>query len=226
LRRHSLPWLRCFTSQYTDAETGFQYLRARYYDPVTGVFLSRDPAVAVTGSAYGYVDGNPLNDTDSTGLCPWGMGELCHVVKHDVGRAVRAAQTPIAYIGAAASIVSAGAADVSAACAITFDPICAGIAKGVSTGAAVVNTAATIETTVYACQTGGAKSSACRAGIAATQASIWNTTLGFYVDPFSQAVLANVNMYVSLASLNSRLSGVNRAAGSSASADGLAHCPV
>ena len=33
-------------------------------------FLSRDPAVATTLSPYGYVDGNPLNSTDSTGLTP------------------------------------------------------------------------------------------------------------------------------------------------------------
>jgi len=56
-----------------DAETGFVYLRARYYDPATGQFLSRDPLVALTGSAYGYVDGNPLNGIDPTGLC-WGPG--------------------------------------------------------------------------------------------------------------------------------------------------------
>ena len=70
--------------RYTVAETGLIYLRARYYDPTTGQFLTRDPLVALTGSAYGYVDGNPLNDVDPTGLCPWGMGEVCHVVKHDV----------------------------------------------------------------------------------------------------------------------------------------------
>ena len=57
--------------QYTDAETGFQYLRARYYDPATGQFLSRDPIEAQTRSAYGYVGGNPLNGTDASGLC-WG----------------------------------------------------------------------------------------------------------------------------------------------------------
>lgn len=56
--------------RYTDAETGFQYLRARYYDPATGQFISRDPLVAMTGSAYGYVDGNPLNGIDPLGLTP------------------------------------------------------------------------------------------------------------------------------------------------------------
>src|SRR6266567_5691689 len=57
-----------YAGQYTDAETGFQYLRARYYDPVTGQFLTRDPAVATTHSAYGYTGGNPLNGADPSGL--------------------------------------------------------------------------------------------------------------------------------------------------------------
>ena len=51
-----------------DAETGFQYLRARYYDPATGQFLTRDPIEAQSREAYGYVGGNPLNATDPSGL--------------------------------------------------------------------------------------------------------------------------------------------------------------
>ncbi len=42
--------------------------RVRYYDPTTGQFLTRDPAVASTRSAYGYTYGNPLNTTDPSGL--------------------------------------------------------------------------------------------------------------------------------------------------------------
>ncbi|HUP70392.1 MAG TPA: RHS repeat-associated core domain-containing protein [Acidimicrobiales bacterium] len=57
-----------YAGQYTDAETGFQYLRARYYDPAMGTFLTRDPIEAVTQEAYGYVGGDPLNATDPTGL--------------------------------------------------------------------------------------------------------------------------------------------------------------
>src|SRR5207245_962753 len=56
---------------YTDADTGLIYLQARYYDPATGQFLTIDPVVARTLSAYGYVDENPLNATDPTGLCSW-----------------------------------------------------------------------------------------------------------------------------------------------------------
>ena len=57
-----------YNGQYTDAETGLLYLRARYYDPGTGQFLSRDPAVALTRSAYGYVGDNPINGGDPSGM--------------------------------------------------------------------------------------------------------------------------------------------------------------
>jgi len=51
-------------------------MRARYYDPTTGQFVTRDPAYPSTRSAYGYVDNNPLNATDPGGLCDW----LCTVL--------------------------------------------------------------------------------------------------------------------------------------------------
>jgi RHS repeat-associated protein len=57
-----------YAGQYTDAESGLQYERARYYDPTTGQFLSRDPMGAITRESYGYVHGNPLNLVDPTGL--------------------------------------------------------------------------------------------------------------------------------------------------------------
>ncbi|GAC1541210.1 MAG: hypothetical protein NVS3B12_28620 [Acidimicrobiales bacterium] len=61
--------VRCACSgQYTDAETGLIYLRARYYDPATAQFLSRDPLTAMTGAPYSYAADNPLNNTDPTGL--------------------------------------------------------------------------------------------------------------------------------------------------------------
>jgi RHS repeat-associated protein len=85
-----------YAGQYTDAESGLQYLRAREYDPTTGSFLSRDPAAALTRSPYGYVAGNPLNGVDATGLdanCdliprPWDMGNACmaEAMQSPVGR--------------------------------------------------------------------------------------------------------------------------------------------
>jgi RHS repeat-associated protein len=61
-----------------DAESGLIYLRARYYDPATGQFMSRDPLVVLTGEAYGYVGDNPLNEVDPLGLCVAGLfGNHC-----------------------------------------------------------------------------------------------------------------------------------------------------
>jgi RHS repeat-associated protein len=60
-----------YTGQYTDAESGLVYLRARYYDSHTALFLTVDPLVGETGNPYIYVDGNPLNNVDFTGRCLW-----------------------------------------------------------------------------------------------------------------------------------------------------------
>jgi RHS repeat-associated protein len=53
-----------FTGEPTD-ENGLVYLRARYYNPILGVFPSLDPVEFV--NRYGYVDGNPINLTDPSG---------------------------------------------------------------------------------------------------------------------------------------------------------------
>ncbi|TMK58957.1 MAG: RHS repeat-associated core domain-containing protein [Actinobacteria bacterium] len=61
-----------FDGEYTDPETGFQYLRARYYDPSTGQFLTRDPAEETTRSRYGFARSNPVDASDPLGL--WAVG--------------------------------------------------------------------------------------------------------------------------------------------------------
>jgi RHS repeat-associated protein len=58
-----------YAGQYTNAESGLQYLRARVYDPSTAQFLSRDPLSAITGEVYGYAGSDPMNRVDPTGLC-------------------------------------------------------------------------------------------------------------------------------------------------------------
>jgi hypothetical protein len=61
---------------------------SRFYDPTTGQFTSRDPANAMTRSAYGYTHGNPLNGTDPLGLY-WGQG-VVHKATHAAGSAAKA----------------------------------------------------------------------------------------------------------------------------------------
>ena len=56
-----------YDGQYTNADTGLIYLRARDYDPVTGQFLSVDPEVEQTREAYGYAGRNPMMNGDPTG---------------------------------------------------------------------------------------------------------------------------------------------------------------
>ena len=56
-----------FAGQYTDTESGLVYMRARYYDPLTAQFLTRDPLVAFTLQPYLYAAGDPVNVTDPTG---------------------------------------------------------------------------------------------------------------------------------------------------------------
>jgi RHS repeat-associated protein len=47
-----------------------QYMGARWYNPVTMSFISRDPLQAQTNQPYLYVGDDPVNWTDPTGLCP------------------------------------------------------------------------------------------------------------------------------------------------------------
>jgi RHS repeat-associated protein len=67
-----------YAGEYTDTESGLVYLRARYYDPATGQFLTRDPLASASGSPYGYADGDPLNGADPSGLnkCEIGANPL------------------------------------------------------------------------------------------------------------------------------------------------------
>ncbi|MCC6959006.1 MAG: hypothetical protein IT301_04090 [Dehalococcoidia bacterium] len=61
-----------FAGQQTDG-TGLQYLRARYYDPATGTFLSREPLAIYPrciGNLFSYSAGRVVNGYDPTGRQP------------------------------------------------------------------------------------------------------------------------------------------------------------
>ena len=81
-------------------------LRARYYDPATGQFISRDPLRQVTRSEYGYIGDAPLNGTDPSGLLaiavPIGVG--AGIATPGVGEALLAVGAIV--LGAAIVVVA------------------------------------------------------------------------------------------------------------------------
>jgi RHS repeat-associated protein len=81
-----------FDGEYTSADTGLIYMRARTYDPTTAQFLSVDPLAKLTRAPYSFAEDNPLNESDPAGLswqvCVGGTvsigivtlsGEACYV---------------------------------------------------------------------------------------------------------------------------------------------------
>ena len=57
-----------YAGQYTDPSTGLSGLRARWYQPQTGNFTTRDPVFSKTDQAYAYAGDDPVNESDPTGM--------------------------------------------------------------------------------------------------------------------------------------------------------------
>ena len=97
-----------WNGQYQDSDTGLYYLRARYYNPVTTQFLTRDPLEALTLAAYAYAAGDPLDLADPLGL--WGWSETLGTIGAVAGIAAIVAAGPVAIaFGAVAIVAGAGA---------------------------------------------------------------------------------------------------------------------
>jgi RHS repeat-associated protein len=61
-----------YRGEQFDSDLGLYYLRARYYDPLTGRFMSRDPnagniTIPATLHKYLYADGDPVDKFDPLG---------------------------------------------------------------------------------------------------------------------------------------------------------------
>jgi len=71
-----------YTGHVNDPETNLVYMQARYYDPVTGRFLSTDPITTIendlsTFNRYSYARNNPISNIDPDGRNPAGNNPLC-----------------------------------------------------------------------------------------------------------------------------------------------------
>ena len=108
--------------------TGYLYLRARYYDPTTAQFLTRDPVVDLTQTPYGYTSGNPLQHTDPLGLIDW-----------NIVAAVAVGGAAIALVAACVASVICGVAAVAGAgtSAVLLTASAGSVAAVAATGAVV-----------------------------------------------------------------------------------------
>ena len=61
------PWR--YATKYYDSETGLYYYGARYLDPVTGQWLSREPlGESESVNLYAYCGNDPVNNVDALGM--------------------------------------------------------------------------------------------------------------------------------------------------------------
>ena len=92
-----------YRGEQFDTDLGLYYLRARYYNPATGRFLSRDPLsgnakIPATLHKYLYVRGNPVNRIDPRGLD----------AVEDIQLTVRAIEATVVYAKVVDCGISAG----------------------------------------------------------------------------------------------------------------------
>ncbi len=121
-----------YCGEYYDAETGFIYLRARYYDPMVGRFTSVDP-IKDGLNWYSYCYNNPVALIDNNGLWPSWSQIL----------------TAATIVITAAVVVTAVVATAGAAGAAI------GIAAGIATGStAIVSGVSTVATVAGYCLAG------------------------------------------------------------------------
>jgi RHS repeat-associated protein len=128
-----------YDGQYTSADTGLIYLRARAYDPITAQFLNVDPIAGLTQAPYNYATDNPVNKFDPTGLCdinPFGsescVSAVVTTVKNGVSEGFHAVKEGVETVGEGVEAVGQGVQE-GAEAAGTFaeqHPVVTGIALG------------------------------------------------------------------------------------------------
>jgi RHS repeat-associated protein len=105
-----------FAAQYQDpsaTESGFYYLRTRFYDLATGQFITVDPVLKTTRQGYSYAKQTPLNASDPSGLCAgWDLGCYANSAWH-------AASNQVDYISLSGT-VSLGPLPVGVTFGLTY----------------------------------------------------------------------------------------------------------
>ena len=128
-----------FTSRRQDAETGFVYMGARYYDPVAGRFNSVDPVAFDEGNVqshnrYAYANNNPYRYVDPDGRTPADVGFALWDGGNFLGAAaawgVGAITGNAALRQAGAEGMRENALDAGVSVGSIFLPVSSGLVKG------------------------------------------------------------------------------------------------
>ena len=126
-----------WNGQYQDTDTGLYYLRARYYDPTTAQFLTRDLLAALTQNVYGYANSDPLNTSDPSGMICWSPS--CLIKDVAIGAAA------VALV--AAVVVLAPEITIAAVVTVTVEETAALAVAGTGEVVLATTVAATVTTT-------------------------------------------------------------------------------
>lgn len=106
-----------YRGYYYDAETGYYYLRSRYYNPEVRRFLNADTLIAKTGDGIGYnlyaYSGNqPVNYKDESGHVLDTVLDVA-AIGIDVADILSNPKNPMAWVSLAADVACAAAPCVS-----------------------------------------------------------------------------------------------------------------
>ncbi|HUA74621.1 MAG TPA: DUF6531 domain-containing protein [Solirubrobacteraceae bacterium] len=129
-----------YDGEYTSADTGLVYLRARTYDPATAQFVSRDPLSPLTLQPYTYANADPEGLVDPSGLLfgiP-GTPSTSEVVS-TIGQVAGGIATVTSVIAAGCAVVAAPTVVGEAACGAVGSVSL--VAGGVATAADTYNAA-------------------------------------------------------------------------------------
>ncbi len=116
-----------FTGREKDESTQLMYYRARWHDPAQGRFISEDPAgLRDQINLYPYVENNPINLIDPSGLASISDADLSAGAEYNFG-----------FSGAGISVVTCCDENKNKIW-MTFTKICLGLGVGVSVSGSVV----------------------------------------------------------------------------------------